>query len=427
LGINQGDRVGIYLPMVPEAAVAILATARVGAVFTPIFSGYGAQALATRLADAGAKLLFTADGFYRRGQRVEMKRTADEAAALCPELRHVVVVRRGGWEVPWTEGRDVAWDDLLAGRSETGAPAPTGSEDPFLLIYTSGTTGRPKGTVHVHGGFPLKCVQDIAHCFDLHAGETLFWVTDMGWVMGPWEVIGALTLGATCLLYDGTPDFPAPDRLWSLVERHRVNVLGLSPTAIRSLMTQGEDWVRRHDLSSLHTIGGTGAPWNPEPWYWYFRHVGGGRCPMINYSGGTEIGGGIVGCVPLKPIKPCGFTGPIPGMDAEVVDEDGRPVRGSVGELVIRQPWPGMTRGFWQDRDRYLSTYWSRWPDVWVHGDWALVDEDGFWFIQGRSDDTLKVAGKRLGPAEVESALVSHPAVAEAAAIGVPHEVKGEV
>ena len=245
--------------------------------------------------------------------------------------------------------------------------------------------------------------------------------------MGPWAIIGALTLGATVLLYDGTPDYPRPDRVWELVEQHRVTVLGISPTAIRSLMRQGEEWVRRHDLSSLRVLGSTGEPWNPKPWLWYFEQVGGSRCPIINYSGGTEISGGIVGGTTIQPLRPMAFTGPVPGMDADVVDEKGRPVRGSVGELVLRQPWPGMTRGFWRDRERYLQTYWSRWPGVWAHGDWALIDKDSFWYIQGRSDDTLKVAGKRLGPAEVETAAMTHPAVAEAAAIGEPDELKGEL
>jgi acetyl-CoA synthetase len=245
-------------------------------------------------------------------------------------------------------------------------------------------------------------------------------------MMGPWLVSGSLTLGATAFLYDGSPDFPDPGRVWGLVERHQVTVLGIAPTVVRALMRSGDEWVARHDLSSLRILGASGEPWNPGPWRWYQDVVGGGRCPLINYSGGTEISGGIVASTPMTPAKPTSFAGPVPGMDADVVDEQGNPVRGIVGELAIRQPWPGMTRGFWRDPERYLETYWSRVPDLWVHGDWALVDRDGFWFIQGRSDDTIKVAGKRLGPAEVESAAVTHPGVAEAAAIGVPHELKGE-
>ncbi|MBX5477177.1 MAG: AMP-binding protein [Clostridia bacterium] len=429
LGVGPGDRVGLFLPMLPETVAAIMAVAKLGAIFIPIFSGYGAEAVATRLADSEAKVLITADGFYRRGTVVPMKRTADAALALAPSVERVVVVRRAGeraGDVPWDPRRDVAYDELVAGRPPRFDTQPVSGEEPLMLIYTSGTTGRPKGTVHTHAGFPLKAAQDLAHCFDLQEDDVLYWITDIGWMMGPWQIMGGLALGATILLYEGSPDHPGPDRVWALCETHGVTVLGVSPTLIRSLMPLGEEPVRRHDLSRLRAIGSTGEPWNPEPWRWTFEVVGGGRIPIINYSGGTEISGGILSGLTVAPLKPCAFAGPVPGMAVDVVDETGRPVRGAVGELVIRQPWPGMTRGFWRDPDRYLDTYWSRIPDLWVHGDWAYVDEDGFWYIQGRSDDTLKVAGKRVGPAEVESALVAHPAVREAAAIGVPDEVKGE-
>ena len=305
--------------------------------------------------------------------------------------------------------------------------ADTSPEDPYMLIYTSGTTGRPKGAVHVHGGFPVKAAQDQAHVFDLQAGDVLWWFTDLGWMMGPWLIAGGLINGATILLYDGAPDYPDAGRVWSIVERHRVTHLGISPTAIRGLMRAGEEPVRRYDRSSLFVLGSTGEPWNPEPWWWYFDVVGEKRAPLINYSGGTECSGGILGCTTWTPLKPTAFAGPVPGIAADVADAAGRALRGAVGELVIRRPWPGMTRGFWRDPDKYLTTYWKRFPDVWVHGDWARIDEDGFWYIEGRSDDTLKVAGKRIGPAEVESAATAHAAVLEAAAIGVPHELKGEV
>nr|HID12303.1 AMP-dependent synthetase [Anaerolineae bacterium] len=293
-------------------------------------------------------------------------------------------------------------------------------------LYTSGTTGRPKGAVHTHCGFPIKATKDVMFGMDVHDYDTLYWMTDMGWMMGPWEVLGATLLGATMLFYDGAPDYPGPDRVWSLVERHGVSVLGVSPTLVRALMPYGDEPVRSHDLSSLRVTGATGEVWNPDPWMWFFETVCDRRVPIINYSGGTECSGGIVMGNVITPLKPCAFSGPVPGMAADVVDEEGRSVRGQVGELVVRGPWIGMTRGFWKDPERYIETYWSRFPDVWVHGDWALVDEDGLWYILGRSDDTIKVASKRLGPAEVESVLVSHPAVAEAAAIGVPHPVKGQ-
>ena len=427
LGLGRGDVAGIFMPMTPETAIATLALSRIGAIYVPIFSGFGPAAVATRLNDCEAKLLITADGFTRRGQPIEMKRVADEAAAQVASLQRIIVHRRLGNKVPWTAGRDLWWHDVVRNYPTSAPPDVMDPEDPFMIIYTSGTTGRPKGTVHVHMGFPLKGAMDMGYCFDVGPQDRVFWYTDLGWMMGPWLIMGTLMLGATMVLYDGTPDHPSADRLWEIVERHRVSVLGISPTAIRALMRHGPQPPGRHDLSSLRILGSTGEPWNPEPWKWYFEHVGGGRCPIMNYSGGTEISGGIVCCDLLHPQLPTAFTGPVPGMAADVYDEQGRPVRGEVGELVITQPWPGMTRGFWRDPDRYIETYWSRWPGVWVHGDWVRVDDDGFWYILGRSDDTLNVAGKRIGPAEVESALTTHPAVAEAAAIGVPHDIKGEV
>jgi acetyl-CoA synthetase len=426
LGVGEGDRVGIFLPMSPEAAIATLAVTRIGAIYTPCFSGFGAQAVASRLSDCEAKLLITADGFHRRGQVVRMKETADEAVASCPTVRETLVFRRLGREIPWNARRDRWWHEVTVDAPDECSAAAVDADHPCLIIYTSGTTGRPKGAVLTHGGFLIKTAHDFAYCHDVGADDRLFWLTDLGWLMGPMAITAALARGATCVMFEGVPDYPKPDRLWSLVARHRITVMGLSPTAVRALMPHGEAHPRAHDLSSLRILGSTGEPWNPEPYRWLFENVGGGRLPISNYTGGTEISGGIVGCFPTEPIKPCAFTGPIPGMAADVFDENGRPVRGQVGELVITKPWPGMTNGFWRDPKRYEETYWSRWPNVWVHGDWALIDDDGFWFLQGRSDDTLKIAGKRLGPAEVESILVGHPSVAESGVIGIPHEVKGE-
>ncbi len=426
LGVRRGDRVAVFLPMIPEAAVITLACSKIGAIYTPIFSGYASEAVATRVQDCEAKLLVTADGFFRRGGLVRMKQVADDAAARCPTVEHLLVVRRTACPVSWQAGRDVWWHESPPGDRDTLATEEMAADEPFMIIYTSGTTGRPKGTVHVHSGFPIKAAQDLAFHFDLQPEDTLFWFTDLGWMMGPWEILGALLLGATCLLYEGAPDWPHPGRLWELVERHRVTILGLSPTLVRALMRHGDAPVYQHRLGTLRVLGSTGEPWTPDAYHWYFQQVGQGRCPIINYSGGTEISGGIVGGTVLQPCKPCAFTGPCLGMAAEIFDAEGRPVRRQVGELVVTKPWVGMTQGFWRDPQRYLDTYWSRWPQVWVHGDWAATDEDGFWYILGRSDDTIKIAGKRLGPAEVEAILTGHQAVSEAAAIGVPHPVKGE-
>ncbi len=429
LGIGKGDAVGIFLPMSPEAVVAVMACAKLGAIWLPIFSGFGADAVAQRLQDAGAKLLITADGFPRRGKPVRMKQVADEAVGASPTVEHVIVWSRLGRDnAPWTDGRDVGWDELLAAQPSSFETAHLDPEHPLFIAYTSGTTGRPKGAVHVHGGFLVKIAEEVAYQVDLHQGETLSWVSDLGWIMGPWEIVGATALGATVFLYDGAPNHPGPDRIWEMIERHRITTLGVSPTLIRALIPAGEDEVRRHDLSSLRILASTGEPWNPEPYRWFFETVGGDRLPIINISGGTEIGACFLSPLPICDLKPCTLRGPALGMDIDVFGPDGKPVeRGEVGELVCKQPWPAMTRGVWGDPDRYLDTYWRRWPGVWVHGDWASVDEDGFWFLHGRSDDTMNVAGKRLGPAEVESILTLHPSVAESAVVGIPDEIKGEV
>jgi acetyl-CoA synthetase len=427
LGVRDGDAVGIFMPMSPEIVAATLACAKLGAIYLPIFSGYAADAVATRLNDAKAKVLLTADGFFRRGQSVPMKGVADAAAEASPSVEKVVTWRRLGTDVSAASDRDVDWDQLLGEQEPRFETLMLDSEHPLFLAYTSGTTGRPKGSVHVHGGFTVKVAEEVAYQTDLHQDETLFWVTDLGWIMGPWEITGAGALGATVFLFEGAPNYPEADRVWDMVERHRITTLGISPTLIRALIPAGDEWVEKHDLSSLRVLGSTGEPWNPEPWTWFLEKVGGGRCPIINISGGTEVGACFLSPHPINELKPTTLRGPSLGMAIDVWGPDGKPVpRGEVGELVCTKPWPAMTRGVWGDPDRYIQTYWSRWPDVWVHGDWASIDEDGFWFLHGRSDDTMNIAGKRLGPAEVESALTEHAAVAESAAVGVPHEVKGE-
>jgi len=424
LGVEPGDRVATYLPMAPEVAIASHACAHLGAVQVPVFSGFAAPSVAGRLQDSGAKVVITADGSLRRGRELPMKQIVDDAAREAPALQHVLVWRRlGRAEVPMTAGRDVFWDEALGDAPGTLEPLAVDSEHPYLLAYTSGTTGRPKGVLHVQGGFLVSIAREAAYQADVHPEDVLHFSTDMGWIMGPWTLVGGGALGCTIVFAEGAPDWP-PDRLWSLVETERVSVLGLSPTLARALIPHGEP---TSDLSSLRVLVTTGEPWNPDPYRWLHRHVGQGRCPIINCSGGTEVGACFLSPTPAVPIKTCSVGGPALGMAMDVVDADGESLRGEVGELVCRRPFPGMTRGFWGDSERYLDAYWRRFPGIWTHGDWASIDDDGYWFLHGRSDDTLNIAGKRVGPAELESAVVAHPAVTEAAAVGVPHEVKGEV
>jgi acetyl-CoA synthetase len=426
IGVERGVAVGLYLPLVIENAVALLACTKLGAVAVPLFSGFGAEAIRQRLGDAQARVLITADAAIRRGRPVLMQPIAEEAAAGLSHLERLVVVRCADIDAPRQDGREVAWEDL----DRSGQPrVPTEamrSDEPLLLLYTSGTTGRPKGTVHGHAGLPIKSAQDWALGMDVRPGERVMWVTDMGWVMGPLLVYGSLMLGGTAVFYDGAPDYPEPRRVWEVADRHGVTHLGISPTLTRVLMASGARAAPERPISRLRVLASTGEPWTPEAWTWLYQTVGRGQVPIMNYSGGTECGGGLVSGNFLTPIRPGSFAGPIPGIDAAVFDEQGQPVRGKVGELVIRQPYLGMTLGFWKDPQRYLETYWSRWPNVWVHGDWAMVDDDGLWYILGRSDDTIKVAGKRVGPAEVEAAALDGTDVAEAAAVGIPDPIKGQ-
>ncbi len=406
-GVEPGDRVAIFLPMSPEVAIASHAIAHIGAIQVPLFSGFAAPAVAGRLQASETKVVITQRESSRRGKVQPMLEILEHALDECPSVEHVVLAP---FEL-----------DAFPG---TLPAAQVDSETPYLLTYTSGTTGKPKGVVHVHGGFLVSIAREVCYQADVHEGDVVHFATDMGWIMGPWTVVGVGALGGTIVFAEGAPDWP-PDRLWKIVEGERVTSLGLSPTLARALLPHGDPV---SDLSSLRTFVTTGEPWNPEPYRWLFEDVGGSRVPVINCTGGTEVGACFLSPTPIGPIASCSVGGPALGMAMDVVDGEGRSLAGSgeVGELVCRRPFPGMTRGFWRDDATFIEAYWSRIPDVWMHGDWASVDPDGFWFLHGRSDDTLNIAGKRVGPAELESAAVSHPAVREAAAIGVPHEVKGE-
>jgi acetyl-CoA synthetase len=409
LGVEPGDRVAIYMPMCPEVAVASHACAHVGAVQVPIFSGFAAPAIAQRLEASDAKVVICADGSFRRGRWLPMRETVDEAGG------EVAVIE-------WNRER-AEWPELVRQQAGTLPALQVDSEHPYLLTYTSGTTGQPKGVLHVHGGFLVSIAREVAYQTDVNEGDVVHFATDMGWIMGPWTVVGAGALGATIVFAEGAPDWP-DDRLWRMVEQERVTMLGVSPTLIRALLPKGEP---QTDTSSLRVITTTGEPWNPDPYLWLHEHVGRGQTPIVNISGGTEVGACFLSVCVAYPIKPVSLGFPALGLDMDVFDPEGRSVRGEVGELVCKRPFPGMTRGLWGAPERYLETYWRRFPGVWTHGDWASVDEDGYWYLHGRSDDTLNIAGKRIGPAELESAAVSHPGIAEAAAVGVPHEVKGEV
>ena len=426
LGVGKGDSVAVFLPMSEEAVVSLLAVARLGAIFIPVFSGYGADAVASRLEDPKPKAMICANGFDRRGILIEMKEVADDSIDLAGGLDAVIVVdyvERTG--TPMNSGRDHWWHDVVP-PSEPIEPATTYSEDPLLIAYTSGTTGRPKGAIHVQAGLTVKLAEEGAFQLDVHSEDVLMWATDMGWIMGPWMVIAGLANGAAIATYDGAPDYPEPDRIWEVAADLGLTILGLSPTLVRALQPHGAAEAHKHDLSMLKTFGSTGEPWNPEPWWWLFRDVGKERIPIVNISGGTEIGACILSANLVQGLKPTALGMPALGIDADVYDDNGQPVRGEVGELVIRGSWPGMTRGFWGEPERYIATYWSRFDATWVHGDWASIDEDGFWYLHGRSDDTLNIAGKRIGPAEVESVAVALDEVTMAAAIGIPDTVKGE-
>ena len=450
VGVGKGDTVGLYMPMVPEVISILYGCFAVGAIAVPIFSGFGREATATRIADSECSVLFTADGFYRRGSEVRLKGTADEAITDAGHVEHTVVYDRlghtpavddssesddpreaGGDDtdaatVPWTD-RDVRWAASVGEQSRAYEPKSLPADQACLLLYSSGTTGEPKGIVHTHAGVQVQCAKEIHFGFDQKPGDRFFWVSDVGWMMGPWTLIGNHTFGGTIFMYEGAPDHPQPDRFWEMIDRHELTQFGISPTAIRALRKQGDDWVTGHDLSSLRILGSTGEPWDPESWEWFYETVGDSEAPIVNISGGTEICGCFLMPMPDQPLKPCTLGSPGLGMDIDIVDDAGESIAdtGERGFLVARDSCPATTNSLWSGDERYLDEYWSTWEGLWDHGDWAQRDDDGFWFLHGRADDALNVAGRKVGPAEIESVLIDHSDVNRAAAVGVPDDTTG--
>ncbi len=427
LGIAEGDRVAAYMPMVAEVAMAMLATQKLGAIFIPIFSGYAPPAVRERIEEASAKVVFTADGSMRRGKAFALKSELDRAIDGLACVEHVVVYRRIGEaiECPMRAGRDLDWDTALWGKARVCESVSMPALAPALMLFTSGTTGKPKGTVHTHAGCLAQMGKEILYNFDLQPTDVFFWFSDIGWMMGPWEIIGCLMHAGTIVIFEGAPDYPEPDRVWQTVERHRVTMLGISPTAVRMLMRAGDEWADKHRMPTLRMLGSTGEPWDAESYGWYLQHVGKGRCPVINISGGTDIAGCFLAPLPIMPLRATTLQSAGLGMAVDVFDESGESLVGEVGYLVCKQPAPSMTRSLWKNDAKYLETYWSKFPNVWNHGDWAMVDAEGNYYLLGRADDTLKIAGRRVGPGEIEAALIEHPAVSEAAAVGVPDQLKG--
>jgi acetyl-CoA synthetase len=431
-GVKKGDRVSIYLPMIPELPMAMLACARIGAIHSVVFGGFSSEALRDRINDCGSKILITADGYYRNGRIVQNKVSADDALKDCPGVEKVVVVRRLGIDVPFTKERDVWWHEEMA-KDDVGLasePVAMDAEDILFILYTSGSTGKPKGVIHTTGGYLLFVLQTLKWVFDIKDEDVFFCTADIGWVTGhSYVVYGPLALGATSLMFEGVPTYPKPDRFWEIVERYKVSVFYTAPTAIRALMREGDEWVKKRGISSLRILGSVGEPINPEAWRWYFKNVGQERCPIMDTWWQTETGGFLISPLPITPLKPGSATFPFPGVVPKVLRENGSECQVEEGgSLVISQPWPGMLRGFWNDtaRKRFKETYFTVFPGHYFTGDGAKKDEDGYFWLMGRIDDVINVSGHRIGTAEVESALVLHPSVAEAAVIGIPHEVKGQ-
>ncbi len=428
-GLKTGDRAIIYMPMVPELPVAVLACARLGIIHSVVFGGFAAEALKTRIQDLEAQVVITSDGGWRRGKEIKLKPTVDEAVAECPTIKDVIVLRRTGSAVTMEAGRDHWWHELEEGISEVCPAVELDSETPLFVLYTSGTTGKPKGIVHTTGGYLLQATMTMKWVFDLRDEDTYWCTADIGWVTGhTYIVYGPLSAGATSVMYEGAPDTPAPDRFWRIIEKYKVNIFYTSPTAIRSFVKQGDHWPNGHDLSSLRLLGSVGEPINPAAWDWYYKVIGGERCPIVDTWWQTETGSIMISAMPgAVPLKPGSGTLPLPGILPDVVDLKGNPVGDNrEGYLILRQPWPSMLRTLWKDPARYEEAYWSKLPGRYFTGDAARRDEDGYYWVLGRVDDVMNVSGHRLSTMELESALVRHPAVAEAAVVGKPHEITGQ-